>query len=350
MANIPAVLNLSTVYPIVSPSLQQDNFPKNILHNGAQDLSQRYGSASTIAQTCAVNTRTFLTDRWGIIPNGAGITAQQVTNTPNTRSRYSLQLNGASSVTTVAVEQDIESSDSALRCRRMLTFSAWVYCSGQGSSVTPIFRVRTPSAADDYTTTSVVLSQATTQSVPVGVWTQVVFNFDASTLSNVSNGMRIGLQFPSGSLSSSSYSILVSQCQLESGTSPTSFQGLVRSLELEQCLRYYEKSFNDSQLPAINISSSLLGAISSNNNSGNFGGYLGVSSTFQQPKIKVPVVTFYPTYGTAINQVTGYNTGPVYTTKYIATIGSKSLYIQWNNQIAVSLQFNYTADAEDYNT
>jgi hypothetical protein len=332
LGNYIAATGLATTFSVVeirrirdaeSPSLQQDNFPKNILHNGAQDLSQRYGSSATSPQACAVNSRTFIVDRWGILPNGAGITAQQVTNVPSSRSRYSLQLNGASSVTTVAIEQDIESSDATLRCRRMLTFSAWVYCSGQGSSVTPIFRVRTPSVSDDYTTNTVVLSQSA-QLVPVGVWTQVVVNFDPSILSNISNGMRIGLQFPSGALSSGSYSILISQCQLESGARPTSFQGLARSMELEQCIRFYESIISENGTTL--ISSLLVG---------------NASSTywwFKALKIRTPIFSITgtwsnqtPTVVPTLEKIRFYNNyGYFYIT---STIG----------EIAAS------ADSEDYN-
>lgn len=206
---------------------------KNGFINGNFQVWQR----GTSAKSCTAATKTWRADRWFARPAGAAITYAQSTSVPTGAiSAYSALLTGAASVTTVDFGQRIESSDAFTSWRRERTFSAWIY-NDTGSSCTPKIQIYTPSAADNYATNTARLDQAL-QACASGAWTQVSYTFDGSTLTNLSNGAEIVIQFPSGTLDGAGKSVKITQVQCEPGSVVTAQEPRAITHELQLCQRY----------------------------------------------------------------------------------------------------------------
>lgn len=206
---------------------------KNGFINGNFQVWQR----GTSAKSCTAAAKTWRADRWFARPTGAAITYAQSTSVPTDAiSKYSALLTGASSVTTVDFGQRIESADAFTSWQRERTFSAYVY-NNTGTTFTPLLRIQTPAAADNYGTNTNRLN-ATLQACPSGTWTQVSYTFDGATLTNIGNGAEVVLQIPSGALDTSGKSVRITQLQCEPGSVVTAQEPRGITHELGLCQRY----------------------------------------------------------------------------------------------------------------
>lgn len=189
-----------------------------LTHNSNYDHFQR----GTTARTCTTTygDGNYSADRWFTLPAGASVTTQRSTTVPDARSQYSLQINGAASVTTVDHGQRIRSAIVATRGLQSQVFSAWVR-NDSGAAYTPTLRVGTPGAVDDFTTVTNRLSQSL-QSCADAAWTLVHHVFDPSAYTNVANGMEVCLRIPSGS-SVSGDTNRIAQFEVKPGTQLASF-------------------------------------------------------------------------------------------------------------------------------
>lgn len=170
----------------------------NLFINGGFDIWQR-----TTNDTAVTTTRKYVADRWGFVTGAATLANVQRSTTVRTgaRSRYSCELVGAASVTTVNISQRIESLWSG-RYKRTLYFSGYIY-NGSGASFTPKIYVSTPSAADDWTTSTVrngAGSGENLQTCPDATWTLVSWTADVSGYTNINNGLEFRIEIPSGSM------------------------------------------------------------------------------------------------------------------------------------------------------
>lgn len=201
---------------------------KNVLYNNAFAVWQR-GTGST---SSPAGSETYLADRWFVQPTGAAVTQQQSTTVPIARSSYSLQINGAASVTACVVAQRLEAIDTP---QDTLTIQARIY-NNTGSPITPSLEIDTPSATDDWTTSTNRLSQAL-QACPNGSWTQVFTTFTTMGMVNISKGVQIGFDF--GALTSGD--VLITQVQMERGSALTTYRARPYGAELALCQRYYQR-------------------------------------------------------------------------------------------------------------
>lgn len=219
---------------IDSPPVVTTTPGKNALINGGFDVWQR-GSGST---SCPAGARTFLADRWYVNPAGAAITQQLSASVPaGALARYSLQLDGAASVTTVLAGQRIEAA-AIPSVKRAVTFSAKIY-NGTGAAFTPSILFGTPAAVDDFTTVTNRLTQAL-QSCPAGAWTTISYSVDISAYTNIDNGLQVEIQLPIGLLVAGK-TVSITEVQLEEGGAVTIFDRRPIGIELRLCQRYYEK-------------------------------------------------------------------------------------------------------------
>lgn len=221
------------------------------------DIFQR-GSGSRTATTSFSIDTSFAADRIYVLPAGASVAVARSTTVPsNNRSRYSLEITGATSVTTVDIGQRIKSSIVNTRGKQSLCFIAYVY-NGSGGAFTPNLRVGTPGAADDFTTVTNRLDQSL-QSCADASWTLVYHVFDPSAYTNIANGMQVDLRIPSGSLVSGD-TVRVAQFDLRPATQPIGFVPPDPDEELSRCEPYFVKSFPLATAPAQNTGS-VLGAM-----------------------------------------------------------------------------------------
>lgn len=208
-------------------------FRRNALINGGLPIWQR-GIGST---SCPAGSRTFLADRWYVNPSGAACTQQRSTNLPSgSRAQYSLELQGAASVTTVLIGQRIEAAEMP-EIKRAITFSAEIY-NGTGSAFIPKLLLGTPNAADNFATVVNRLTQDM-QSCPDATWTKVSYTVNISSYTNIDNGLQVEIQVPSGSLVAGD-TVRVTELQLAAAAVVTTFAGRGGlAYEYHACQRFY---------------------------------------------------------------------------------------------------------------
>lgn len=218
----------------------------NIFINGGFDIWQR-----TTDDTGVTTTRKYVADRWAAITGAGTLAHVQRSTTVRTgaRSKYSYQLDGAAGVTTVDIDQRIETALSGLY-KRQVTFSAYIY-NGSGADFTPKLFVATPSAADNWTTSTVRNGGGAgedLQSCADSAWTQVTWTADISSYTNIDNGVGFRLQIPSGSLVAGDI-VRLAEMNLVPGGVATPFISRITGTELVLCQRYYQKSYSQGVTP-----------------------------------------------------------------------------------------------------
>lgn len=219
---------------------------ENALYNGAFQVWQLGGSS--LSSPAA--TRTYLADQWYVNPAGAAVNQLRSTTVRSgARSFYSLELQGAASVTAVLVGQRLEAID-VPAVKRVVTYQAWVH-NVTGGAFTPNLLIGTPGASDDFTTVTNRLTQAL-QSCTDAAWTQVSHTVDISGYTNIDNGLQIELQIPSGSLVAGD-TVRVSEIQLAPSAVVTPITPRPFAAELALCMRFVQKSFPYGTAPAQNV-------------------------------------------------------------------------------------------------
>ena len=233
---------LATTAFVTTASLGVTSGFRNVLINGAFDIWQRGTSFSTTA-----GTRTFIADRWYVVPSGGSL-AGVSRNTTNpgafgTYSAYSLVLIGNTNVTTCLLGQRIEAANMP-SLRRTVTFSARIL-NFTGASFNPSLILSTPNAEDNF---SSVTAQSTNAlgTAASNSWTTVTWTGDISGYTNITNGLQVEIQIPSGSLDSNSKFLAITEVQLEKGSVATPFARRNVGEELLLCQRYYWRTI-DSQ-------------------------------------------------------------------------------------------------------
>lgn len=220
-------------------------FRRNAWYNGAMQVWQR-GTGST---SSSAGSRTYLADRIYVNPAGAALNQLRSATIPSgSRVQYSLELQGAASVTAVLVGQRLIASDIP-RIKRTITFQAQVQ-NLSGAAFNPSLLIGTPNAADDFTTVVNRLTQSL-QSCTDSAWTQVSHTVDISAYTNIDNGLQVELQIPSGSLVSGD-TVRITEVQLAASAVVTTLDVLPFAEELSRCLPYYAKSFLYATVPVQN--------------------------------------------------------------------------------------------------
>ncbi len=245
----------------------------NRLDNPAFEVCQR------TATTAPVSQRTYLPDRWFITPSGNAVSISIASAAPSVNSRYSLQIEGAASVTTVEIAQRLTAQRVAAGLATTVTFSAGIY-NNTGAAFTPSLLVRCPTAADTWASSNTRLTQVLA-SCADGAWTTVSHSFDVSGLTDYANGLEIAIQFPSGLLVASKI-VKLGEPSLTPGSTAAPFETLPYPLELARCQYHYERiNFNTTTAPlglAINASASTALAVA--------------TVPLAQPKRAAPVISF----------------------------------------------------------
>lgn len=214
---------------VATVSAAGDSGIKNIWINGALEIWQR----GTTSLSSPAGSRTFLADRVYVNPAGAAVTQERSTTIPTgAQARYSLQVNGAASVTTVLIGQRIEAAEIPA-IKRAITITAKIY-NGSGANFTPNLLLGTPSAEDNFTTVTNRLTQAL-QECADSAWTTVTHTVNISGYTNIDNGLQVEFQIPSGSLVASD---VVRITEISVGLN-TTFAPTPTNIERIRCWRYY---------------------------------------------------------------------------------------------------------------
>ena len=206
------------------------SFKRNKLINGSMNVYQR-GSVN------ATTSGAYTLDRWFVTPTGATVTVTQSTSTVPTNFTASLNVAGAASVTNVSAYQRIES----INCQELtsgskVTVSGYIYQSTGSAVTTATVALVTPTASDNYTSTS---SAATTYTIPSfasATWTYFSNTFTLTT--GCTNGLQLTIALGTG-LTTGSFNL--TGVQLEVGSVATPYERQIYSDQLAQCYRYYRR-------------------------------------------------------------------------------------------------------------
>jgi len=217
-------------------ALSDHDHGDSALINGAFEIWQR-----TTSDAAVTTARKYVADRWAV-KTGAGIltsVARSTTVPTGSLAQYSLALTGKAGVTTVDVGQRIEASNIP-KINRTVTFSAKIY-NNTGAAFTPVLLVGTPSASDNFTTTTVRNggSGENLQSCADQAWNTVSWTADISGYTNILYGLEVVIRIPSGSMVDSGV-VYITEVQLIPGSVVSQFSKRMAGIELALCQRYYE--------------------------------------------------------------------------------------------------------------
>jgi hypothetical protein len=217
--------------------------------NGLINGSFEVWNDATASTSCTAAARTAGPECWYVNPTGAAVTrARSTTVRTDNRARYSLEVVGATSVTTVLIGQRLEAADIP-KIKREVTFQAYVY-NGSGASFQPSLLLGTPGAADDFTTVTNRLTQ-TLQSCPDATWTQVSHTVDISAYTNLANGLQVELQIPSGSLVSGD-TVRIMEPMLCAAGQVATFEVEPITETIDRTQRFLQQSFDVGTAPVQN--------------------------------------------------------------------------------------------------
>jgi hypothetical protein len=222
----------------VNPGLLDSNAQytgfKNRIINGGMRVSQR-GTVSVSAGSPA-----YTLDRWRINPTGASTSVTQGTVGFGNQT-YALQLNGATSLTNVEVQQRIEQANCYDLLSTNVTVSFWMYTNKSTGVSGAQLSLVAPSAADNWS--SQISGSATTYTIPSFAQNTATFvSYTFTTNANVANGL--GILINTNTATVSGEWVQITGVQLEKGSTATSFDYRPYGTELQLCQRYYEKSYS----------------------------------------------------------------------------------------------------------
>ena len=224
---------------------------RNVLINGNYDIWQRGTSFTDISGIWNYG----FADRWNGHNDGADAgTFSQSATVPNSGSKYSLLLTGASSVTNSNLSQRIESTNlQGIRDANSLTVSGYVRSATAGKSIQ--FYGLAPNATDDFSTYTLLgsLFSKTTMSgngsggtIGIGLTDADTWYYFTATATNVNAQTNfdkgLALYIAVLSQTSSSHQVYFSQLQMEAGKQATPFEHEDTGTTLRKCQRYYEDS------------------------------------------------------------------------------------------------------------
>ncbi|OGG99587.1 MAG: hypothetical protein A2600_08905 [Candidatus Lambdaproteobacteria bacterium RIFOXYD1_FULL_56_27] len=304
--------------PRSNPRLERTQGFKNVLINGNLDIWQR---GTTFTATTA-----YAADRFMITAFGASVTVDRVAGyPPNGKSRYLMQLTGATGLTTVEVLQRIEASMTPM-IRGLATYSAWIY-NGGASSFTPSIRYCTPTVEDTFVAFNANTTKAL-QPCPPATWTKVKATIDLSAFTGLENGLEFALVLPDGSLGAGGL-VKLGQMQLEEGPVATLIDLRCAKEELRLAQAFY---FRFSTFPETKVA--LCRAMSASGLS-----FQGVFSTPVPMRLFLPHLTYGGTWQ-------GYSRRPSDNNYVSYNVSLLSAYANVGNLVSVVMEFSA---GNDYN-
>jgi hypothetical protein len=165
---------------------------------------------------CPAATETFNAQFWSVNPQGANVSYAQNTGVPNLHSLYSAAIVGNTSATTVTLSQTIL-GDLSDTLNNNVSFSCWIF-NNSGTNLTPTLIISSANVYNNFSAVTQIASQ-NLSTIASGLWAFENSTVNLTGLSNVNNGIKVSISFPSGSLASNTQSVLVSQVTLVPGTS-----------------------------------------------------------------------------------------------------------------------------------
>jgi hypothetical protein len=193
-------------------------------------ISQR-GTSGTVSGA-------YMVDRWYANQSGTAPTWSQIYGTLFAPQRYGLQITGATGNTSTQINQRIESVNSVDLANGVVTVSGYFY-QDTGSTMTLPFQIFYATVGVDNYTSGIASITAVNASLPSGVWTYL--NKQITLPSAATQGIQLAIT-PTALAASKIF--VMSEVQLEKGSTATSFDYRPYGTELLLCQRYCIKYTN----------------------------------------------------------------------------------------------------------
>lgn len=178
---------------------------------------------SPYPQLSVTGVDTVLAHGWWTQPGAGSVTAARsttvttiATNQDDKKSLYSMEITGSASATgVVQIGQNILRSLSASLRQGVFALSFHVYNGTGGGTAGATVEFYTANAADDFSAVTSVHSE-NCGSIANGQWTKVTLsNLDASAWANLTNGLRVAIQFPAAFLNTGGKLVRICQAKME---------------------------------------------------------------------------------------------------------------------------------------
>lgn len=226
---------------------------KNLVINGGCQVAQRavanLGTSAAFGQV----------DRFAGWASGTAVSAGQLLQdlaAPFGRTGSAFRIHAATitGAGVVYARQRIESTAAKRLKNQIASFSALVY-HDVGSAINYTITIRKPTAADNFTSTTVIQIGAATP-VATSASTQVVLA--NVNMGDCSNGIEIEIAAACGAVAGRSF--LYTEWQLEEGAAVSAFERRDFDFELARCQRYFCKSYDYSVAPGTVTRAGLVGS------------------------------------------------------------------------------------------
>lgn len=200
----------------------------SLLINPFFEIAQESASGAA-----TVGTNIHTVDGWDMLASGAAVTwAQTGRVVTGERGNNSLTITGASGNVSVELRQKIRQ----LGCQSFYgqTAFSFLVLNNTGARVVPTFQVYSCSSVNSFSSVTQVFSQSL-QACENGVVTKVWLTADLSQLSNITNGLMIGLAFPSVTEGN----VVVADAQANAGWTPMPLVSRGAEEEFNRCQARY---------------------------------------------------------------------------------------------------------------
>ncbi|HXB13895.1 MAG TPA: hypothetical protein VNZ45_18040, partial [Bacteroidia bacterium] len=178
--------------PNVSVSLTGASNPQNYLRNG-NFYGQFWNNPAGVSAPSGVETGNA--QFWTVNPAGAAVTYSESNTVPaNNHSLFSAMITGNTSVTTVNLSQTIP-GDLSDSLNNTVSFSCWIL-NGSGINLTPTLIISSANSYNNFTAVTQIAS-ANLTTIASGIWAYETATVNLTGLSNVNNGLKISIHFPS---------------------------------------------------------------------------------------------------------------------------------------------------------
>jgi hypothetical protein len=219
---------------------------RNRIINGEMRIDQRY--AGNVA-TSPLAAYAYTIDRWNLYSAGAAVTGQRQLWNASAGSQYCYQINGVAGNTMVQFTQRIEQANSFDLSGQTITISASLANTLATAGVT--WALYYANSADNFGGFTAIASGGLTLTGGL-----VRYSWQVAVPAAATTGLWLIFQVTN----QTSGQFYVGDVQLELGNVATPFERRPIQTELAMCCRYYNKTFNQAQMPAAAIAT---GAIAS---------------------------------------------------------------------------------------
>lgn len=314
------------------------SFLRNRLINGNMYVAQRATSATVTAGTTVPTASTGYpcVDRWFVYSTGANVTAAQVAGSGSNKNL--LQITGAASVTAIGIGQRIEQLNSYDLAGKTCTLSVNI----ANSLLTTV--TWTASYATTTADTFGTIGTPTKTQIATGTFTvnSTLTRYTANISVPAAATKGIEILFTVGAQTSGTWQI--GDAQFEEGSIATPFERQPYTQQLQNCQRYYEKSYEQSTNPGTAVASPPWpGSVYTSSNGA---GYYATSAFFATVKRSIPTSTIYSPVTGSTSVVRNWTTNVDFAVS-TNPAGSSSISVNGGATGANAfIAFHWTASAE----